>query len=144
MKPTPQLIAVDVIIWRTIEGSMEKEILLVKRKNEPFKGHWALPGGFVEPNESLYKAAIREIKEETDLEILGLNIICEKSDPKRDPRGRVISICFSCGCPYMKEPEPGDDAEDITWIPVLDIIKSSLAFDHEEMVRQWYWDQPKI
>ncbi|RLI30286.1 NUDIX hydrolase, partial [Candidatus Bathyarchaeota archaeon] len=82
-------IAVDVVIVRK-DGS----IVLIKRKNEPFKDHWAIPGGFVEYGERVEEAAIREAKEETGLEIRIKKLVGVYSDPNRDPRGHVISITY--------------------------------------------------
>ncbi len=72
----------------------KNEFVLVKRKNDPFKGYWALPGGFVEYGETVEHAATREMREETGLEICILDIVGVYSDPNRDPRGHVISIAF--------------------------------------------------
>ena len=82
------LLTVDTVIIQN------KSVVLVMRKNPPFKGSWALPGGFVEYGETVEMAAIRETKEETGLDIELDGIVGVYSDPQRDPRGHIISICF--------------------------------------------------
>ena len=79
---------VDVILQK---GS---EILLIKRKNEPFKDHLALPGGFVNQGEKVETAALREVNEETSLEIEPVDILGVYSDPKRDPRRHILTVCI--------------------------------------------------
>jgi 8-oxo-dGTP diphosphatase len=81
-------LTVDVIVRKG------KEVLLVRRKNEPFKGRWALVGGFVEYGERVEEAARRECREETGLEVELERLVGVYSDPGRDPRGHVVSICF--------------------------------------------------
>src|ERR671923_1640912 len=95
--------AVDIILQK---GS---EILLVKRKNEPFKDHLALPGGFVNEGESVENAAIREAIEETSLEIEPIDILGVYSDPKRDPRRHILSVVF-IGIIVRGSEKAGDDA----------------------------------
>ena len=68
--------------------------MLIKRKNNPFKGFWALPGGFVEYGETVEQAAIREAREETGISVDLKNLVGVYSDPGRDPRGHTVSICF--------------------------------------------------
>src|SRR3954468_12372163 len=70
------------------------QLLLIKRKNEPFKGMWAFPGGFVEDDEDLEPAAIRELEEETGLKVPALQQLYTFGKPKRDPRGRTVSVVY--------------------------------------------------
>ena len=82
-------LTVDIIIIRK-DGSA----VLVKRRNPPFQGEWAIPGGFVEYGETVEAAAIREAREETGLDVELVRIVGVYSDPNRDPRGHTVSICF--------------------------------------------------
>lgn len=104
--------------------------LLVKRKHEPCKGDWALPGGFVEDEETVEAAALREAKEETGLDVKLLNIWGVLSNPGRDPRGRTVSIVFTA------EPAGGDlrdsDETEARWFRDM---PEKIAFDHEEVLR---------
>jgi 8-oxo-dGTP diphosphatase len=83
------VLTVDIVIQRN-----DDSIVLVRRRNPPFKGQWAIPGGFVEYGETVEHAAVREAKEETGLEVELTRIIGVYSDPNRDPRGHTVSICF--------------------------------------------------
>lgn len=111
-----------------VEG---KEILLIKRKNPPFKGRWALPGGFVDYNERTDDAASREAKEETGLEVEPMRLVGVYSDPNRDPRGHTVSIAYLCKA-AKGQAEAGDDAEDVWWWPLDDLPE--LAFDHARII----------
>ncbi len=110
-----------------------KEILLIKRGSEPFKGQWALPGGFVDEDESLERAAARELEEETGIRRVRLEQFGAFGDPGRDPRGHTVSVGFT-GC-LKKRPEvkASDDAEEARWYPVMQL--PPLAFDHKKLVR---------
>jgi len=126
------IVAVDVVIF-TIQNDALK-ILLIKRKYEPFKGQWALPGGFVRQNESLEAAAKRELKEETNVDAQYLEQLYSFGEPKRDPRGRVISITYfalleSTNLPLKAE----TDVTDVQWFSVKDLPK--LGFDHDEILK---------
>ena len=129
---TPQIwIAVDVVLltW----NGQKIQVLQVKRANEPYKGRWALPGGFVEPSESLEQAAARETNEETAIQPSYLEQIRAFSAPGRDPRGRVISMAFLGFIPADKaKPAAGSDAENVGWFP-LDALPT-MAFDHAEII----------
>lgn len=117
-------VAVDIIIW-TGNG-----FVAIRRKNEPFKGEYALPGGFVELGETTEQAAIREAKEETGLDIWNLKLRGVYSEPGRDPRGDVISICYSAfGKGTLKA---GDDAAKAEVISLRNI--PNMAFDHNRML----------
>jgi ADP-ribose pyrophosphatase len=111
-------------------------VLLVERKNEPCKGQWAFPGGFLEENETLEEAARRELKEETGIEPLYMEEVGVFSGVDRDPRGRVISAGFySVVAPDTKDlAVAGDDAARAVWFPVCDL--PTLAFDHAEIFRK--------
>jgi 8-oxo-dGTP diphosphatase len=117
-------IAVDSVI------SFEGGLVLIERKNPPFQGCYALPGGFVEVGESTIEAAIRESKEETGLDISLVGLVGVYSDPGRDHRGHVISICyFSTGSGHLVS---GSDAGSVEVFPLEDLPE--LAFDHRRMI----------
>lgn len=107
-------------------------VIMIKRGHDPYKNCWALPGGFVEYGETVEEAVRREIKEETDLEIEIKDIIGVYSDPKRDPRGHVVSICFLVdGKGNLKA---GSDASD-AHIKSIGNFPDKMAFDHDKMLR---------
>ncbi|MBC7109808.1 MAG: NUDIX hydrolase [Archaeoglobi archaeon] len=120
------LLAVDGIL---IE---EGRVLLVRRLKEPFKSMWALPGGFVEIGETVEEAIKREMREETGLEVDVERLIGVYSDPKRDPRGHVVSIAFLLR-KLGGELSAGDDAERVAFHPLEKLPE--LAFDHERIIR---------
>jgi len=105
------------------------EILLIKRGNDPFKGKWALPGGFVDENESLEVAAARELKEETGLNGILLTQMHAFGNPGRDPRGHTVSVVYVGYLPLDLEAIAGDDAAEVAWFK-LDSLPD-LAFDHK-------------
>ena len=117
----------------TVDGVIIKngKILLVKRRNEPFKGRWALPGGFVEYGETVEKAVLREVKEETGMDAKIKKLVGVYSDPARDPRGHTISIVF------LLEGEgdaiAGDDAIEAKFFDLNEL--PPLAFDHEKIIK---------
>lgn len=102
-------------------------VLLIRRKHDPFKGSYALPGGFVDVGERVEDACRRELKEETGLEVGALRLIGVYSDPHRDPRGHTCSIAYLARV-GRAEPQAGDDAATAEW--VADWRKQTLAFDH--------------
>jgi len=110
-----------------------KQILLIKRASEPFKGQWALPGGFVDVDESLEKAAARELEEETGIRRVSLEQFGAFGDPGRDPRGHTVSVGFIACLKKCPEVKAADDAEDARWHPVTRLPK--LAFDHKKLIR---------
>jgi len=128
--PTP---TTDVIITR------EEEILVVKRKRNPFKDELAIPGGFVNQNETVEQAAVREIMEETALPIRLKEILGVYSDPKRDPRKHIITTVFIGEIIGNKKIEPvaGDDASAIKWISIGSISDFKFAFDHKRILNDF-------
>ncbi|MCH5239408.1 MAG: NUDIX hydrolase [Muribaculaceae bacterium] len=106
-------------------------VLLIKRKNEPFKDCWAFPGGFINMEESAEDAAKRELKEETGLEISNVEQLKAYSNPDRDPRERVITIAFIAES-KIKDVKGSDDAKEGRWFDISNL--PSLAFDHEQIL----------
>lgn len=124
-------LTVDAIIKCDINS-----IILVKRKNSPYKGFWALPGGFVEYGETVESAVLREIMEETGLEIRLRNILGVYSDPERDPRGHVITICFTAEIKGGKL-KADTDASEVRSFDLSEIFKLELAFDHDKIIKDY-------
>jgi len=127
------LVAVDAIIEH------DSRILLIKRKNKPFKDCWALPGGFIEYNESAEEAAAREAKEETGLSIKIISLLGVYSEPSRDPRGHVISICYVARCTRNahESAKAGSDAKDAKFFYLKEIFNLKLAFDHNKIIEDY-------
>jgi len=106
-------------------------LLLIIRKNPPFQGHFALPGGFVEYGERMEDAALRELREETGIEGTIIRLVGVYSRPDRDPRGHCVSAVYLVD-PGDQKPIAGDDAAGAEF--VADYHKLTLAFDHDEVV----------
>jgi len=119
----------------TVDGVVIRngKILLIRRKNEPFKGRWALPGGFVEYGETVEEAVMREVAEETGLATEIDGIAGVYSDPGRDPRGHTISIAYLLSPKDDSEPEGGDDAAEAKFFDVNEL--PPLAFDHDRIIK---------
>ena len=129
--PRPMLTADCVVIGRREDGS--RSLLLIRRGNEPYKGKWALPGGFMEMDETLEQCARRELQEETGCEWSGpLTELGSFSRVDRDPRGRTVTVAFMAEMEEMSV-AGGDDAREARWFPLSQL--PSLAFDHEEIVQ---------
>jgi len=112
-------VTVDMLIFAMDEEEMETEVLLIKRKNHPCIGQWAIPGGFVNVDESLEAAAARELEEETGLKGVCLEQLYTWGNVKRDPRTRVISVSYMAAVPKDQlTPKAGDDAEEACWFQV--------------------------
>jgi 8-oxo-dGTP diphosphatase len=136
MSPTPMLVAVDLVVLTVRVG--EFVALTIRRGIEPFAGRWALPGGFVEPDEDLADAASRELAEEAGIGSLSTHLEQLRSygRPDRDPRGRVLGVAYLALVPDPGDPVAGSDAEAAEWQPVDDLLGSAtLAFDHETVLR---------
>ncbi len=117
----------------TVDGVIIKEgkILLIKRNREPFKNKWSLPGGYVEYNEKVEDAVIRELSEETGLKVEIKKLFGVYSDPCRDPRGHTITIVFLMNI-FGGILKSGDDASDARFFDIKSI--PALAFDHEKII----------
>jgi len=125
--PETPLLTTDCVI-----SDGEGRILLIRRKNEPFRGAFALPGGFVEIGETVQAACRREVLEETGIKIGALRLIGVYSEPRRDPRGHTVSVAFMASVPPATRPQAGSDAEDAQWLG--DWRDLDLAFDHAQIV----------
>lgn len=123
-------VTVDILLFTVDPGLNSLKILLIKRGNHPFMNCWALPGGFVEIDESAFTAANRELKEETGLEGIYLEQLYTYTQPDRDPRMRVIDIAYIALIP-MTEAVAGDDAADAAWFNVT-MNSDKLVLTNEE------------
>ena len=107
-------------------------MLLVKRGNDPFKGSWALPGGFVDAGERVAQAAARELAEETGVAAGELTMLGVYDDPGRDPRGPTVSVVQLMRVERELEAAGGDDAADARWFALDEL--PALAFDHAQVI----------
>ena len=131
MTQQPIRVAVDIVVFTVQEQALK--VLLIERGIAPFKGRYALPGGFVLAKETLEKAAFRELFEETGTKDVYLEQLYTFGDPDRDPRGRVVTVAYYALVPTDKSPLlAGTDAAAAGWYPVLAL--PSLAFDHRKIV----------
>ncbi|MGV9913157.1 NUDIX hydrolase [Streptomyces tendae] len=129
----PFAVTVDLAVLTLRAGALH--VLLVERGQEPYAGRWALPGGFLLPEESAETAARRELAEETGLaDVTGLHLeqLRTYSEPGRDPRMRVVSVAFAALLPDPPEPHGGGDAAEARWVPYDKA--QGLAFDHDRIV----------
>ena len=127
--PRPAVTADCVVIAK----EKEPKVLLIQRGNEPFKGCWAFPGGFMNMDETTEQCAVRELEEETGLKVTEIKQIGAYSKVDRDPRGRTVTVAYLA---IIDKPETVfglDDAAKAQWFPISNLPK--LAFDHEEIMR---------
>ncbi len=124
--------AVTVDILLLYKENNKYEILLIKRKNEPYKNRWAMPGGFVDENEDLLVAAKRELIEETGILTENIIQLVTVGTPGRDPRGHTISVVYGAVIDEKIDPNAGDDADDASWFDIDNLPE--LAFDHLEIL----------
>ena len=122
--PETPKIMVDVVI------PSEDGVVLIRRGTDPYEGMWALPGGFVEVGETVENAAVREAKEETNLDVELERLVGVYSEPDRDPRGHNVSVTFLARV-TGGEPEAATDADEVE---VLDPSEVELAFDHRKIL----------
>ena len=123
-------VTADAVLFAEKEGQMY--VLLIQRGNDPYKGYWAFPGGFLNMDETVARCAERELKEETGIVLTGMQLVGIYSDVERDPRGRIITAAYTA-MTTMPEATAADDAAAAQWWPLNALPK--LAFDHETILR---------
>lgn len=123
-------VTVDVVMFTIREGRLA--VLLVRRGIEPFAGRWAIPGGFIQPEEPLEAAALRELEEETGVRDVYLEQLYTFGTPGRDPRGRVVTVAYYALIAANRELTAGSDAADARWWPMEGLPE--LAFDHRRIL----------
>nr|WP_232837001.1 NUDIX domain-containing protein [Lentzea terrae] len=126
----PFAVTVDLVVLTVRSDALCA--LLVRRGEAPFRGRWALPGGFVQVAESVDAAAARELVEETGVAGLHLEQLATYGEPRRDPRMRVVSVAYLALAPDLPVPVAGTDAAAASWVPVSEV--SALAFDHARIL----------
>ena len=127
--PRPAVTADCVVVTK---GDNPK-VLLIQRGSDPFKGHWAFPGGFMNMDETAEQCALRELEEETGLKVSGLCQIGAYSKVDRDPRGRTITVAYLALIDSIVEVKGQDDAANADWFPLSALPE--LAFDHAEIMK---------
>lgn len=127
------MLTVDAAVYKNENSQIS--ILLIKRGNDPFKDLWALPGGFVDMDETLDEAVKRELLEETGLKNINMKQFYTYGNPDRDPRGRTVSVVYYS---YLDSGSyiinAGDDAADANWFPLNQL--PVLAFDHQNIINE--------
>ncbi|MFN7119002.1 MAG: NUDIX hydrolase [Saprospiraceae bacterium] len=130
--PRPAL-TVDCVIFGLDESSKLK-VLLIQRKNEPFQGFWALPGGFVDMDENLEQSALRELEEETGVTNVFIEQLYTFGEPDRDPRGRTVSVTYFALVNLAEHPvNAASDAQQANWYEIDNL--PPLAFDHDHILQ---------
>lgn len=125
-------VTADIVV---VKGDSDvPQLLLIKRRGQPFEGCWALPGGFLDGTETLEVCAKRELREETGLTVDTVREVGSFSDPERDPRGRVVSIAFWTMIHDSPEIRAGDDAAEARFFSINEL--PDLAFDHADIVEK--------
>ena len=125
-------ITTDAVIF-----AEEKEglyVLVIKRKNEPYQGQWALPGGFLEEDELLETGCLRELQEETGLKLDKVERVGVYDAIQRDPRGRTISVAFTTKLSKRKTIKGSDDAAEAKWMLLKEV--EEIAFDHGQIIEE--------
>ena len=143
-------LTVDAIIYRQRRAASghgaENQILLIQRGIEPFKGKWALPGGHVDKYEDPERACIREVVEETGVELYkdDTSLYYVVGGEGRDPRGWVVALVYVAYAPWTTEPQAGDDAAEAQWFSTNKLPE--MAFDHRGVLDRFlpgisYWEE---
>lgn len=122
----------------TVDAIIQKSscILFIKRRKDPYRDHLALPGGFVNQGETIEEAVEREIYEETSLKVHPIDILGVYSDPKRDPRGHIMTVVFIVTI-LEGTARAGDDAKEIFWVPLEKLNDIQIAFDHKLIINDY-------
>lgn len=137
--PRPGMTVDLVILYSDLGVEKPEKIMLIKRDNDPFKGCWALPGGYIEEGETIEAAAARELKEETGLTDIVLTQMKTYGDPGRDPRGWTATVAFwgwatgAIGLEMINKAKAGDDAKELQWFSLKELPE--LAFDHAIIIK---------
>ena len=126
--PRPAVTADCIVFSRYLKP----QVLLIRRGNEPFKGEWAFPGGFLNMDETVQECARRELEEETGLVVQDIHLVGVYSRPGRDPRGHTVTPAFLSIMDYPLDVCGGDDAAQAQWFPLNQL--PVLAFDHGEII----------
>ena len=124
-------VTTDIVVFTFREARLH--VLLIERGNAPYQGQWALPGGFLRPEEELEACARRELAEETSVEQFLLEQFTTVGSVDRDPRGRVITVAYLALVRWDPAIKGGSDARDARWFP-LDQLPG-LAFDHGDLIK---------
>lgn len=122
-------VTADAVLFAEKEG--QTFVLLIQRGNDPYKGYWAFPGGFLNMDETVARCAERELEEETGIRLTGMQLVGIYSDVERDPRGRVITAAYTA-MTTMPEAVAADDAAAARWWPLSALPQ--LAFDHDKIL----------
>ena len=136
--PRPSL-TVDLVVFGSSNGGDPDHALLIRRGKDPFKNHWAIPGGYFDmADESVEAAAARELREETglDVPIERVKQVGVFSRPDRDPRGCVVSTAHYTVVSDMPSVKGQDDAKEARWFPISQLKSLPLAFDHKEILAE--------
>ncbi len=126
-------VTTDAVIFRMNDEDV-LSVLLIKRKNDPYKNYWALPGGFLDENETLEKCVNREVEEETGLTNIKFYQLGAFSEPLRDPRHRTITVAYWGFTTSDAIVAASSDAADAQWFEIESM--PSLAFDHDEIIKK--------
>ena len=122
-------VTADAVLFAEKDG--QTYVLLIQRGNDPYKGYWAFPGGFLNMDETVARCAERELEEETGIRLTGMQLVGIYSDVERDPRGRVITAAYTA-MTAMPQAVAADDAAAARWWPLSALPQ--LAFDHDKIL----------
>lgn len=125
-------VTTDIVVFTVVDHTLS--VLLIERRNDPFKGRWALPGGFVDMAEDLETGALRELREEAGVDNVYLEQLFTFGARDRDPRERVITVAYFALVPqHLVSPQAGSDATNVGWFPAARL--PPLAFDHKDIIQ---------
>ncbi|KAL4511712.1 hypothetical protein ABPG72_012557 [Tetrahymena utriculariae] len=134
-------ITTDAVVLKKQKNYVHKyEVLMITRKQEPYKGYLAFPGGFLDYNEEPSKGCLRELKEETGLDGISCELITVKGEPNRDPREHIVTIFYKVEVDQNQKPVANDDAAQAGFYPLETLLNSKyqIAFDHLEVLKMVY------